>query len=287
VARANPTEVGRHIPTRLPRIDRRQLATAAVAIAAFAALWAPASSRAATAGECELHSLPTFTAQGIESHAASVADIVEVSCFEEAGQPVVIEAPELYARCGDRLKWYQPAPYAVASGPSFTATLDKFGNATAAMWTSQCKFGETQIKATLGVSPSTSVGASFDVQPPEPTEAGAYTLPEDQVEGATDSFATILQVEFPSFDSLKEVELSAGMYHSCNHHLEWITDEGKVKRHGKWVRLPLDNDGNAFAIVLGGPRCASNDSLIVAELIDPPFTTYTTAFFTLPPREVL
>jgi len=56
---------------------------------------------------------------------------------------------------------------------------------------------------------------------------------------------------------------------------------------GKAVRLTLDNKGNAFAVVLGGPRCAVGESLILAELIQSPYTQFTTSFLAEPPREVL
>ena len=53
---------------------------------------------------------------------------------------------------------------------------------------------------------------------------------------------------------------------------------------GPSFSVELDNDGNATAIVLGGPSCAAGESLISAHLESAPFTTVTTGFTVLPPR---
>ena len=45
----------------------------------------------------------------------------------------------------------------------------------------------------------------------------------------------------------------------------------------------LDNDGNAFAVVLGGGSCAAGSSLIEATLEQAPYTTYTGTFTIEPP----
>jgi len=114
------------------RISRLALGVAVAAIAAL--IGSSSSAFAATQGECTVHSLPSFIAEGVLANAASVADVVEVACDQEAGQPVVIEDPELYARCANTLNWAQPFPYATGSGPSFNVTLDSFGNATTVIW---------------------------------------------------------------------------------------------------------------------------------------------------------
>ena len=53
---------------------------------------------------------------------------------------------------------------------------------------------------------------------------------------------------------------------------------------GPSFSVELDNDGNATAIVLGGPSCAAGESLIAAHLESAPYTTVTTGFTVLPPR---
>jgi hypothetical protein len=45
----------------------------------------------------------------------------------------------------------------------------------------------------------------------------------------------------------------------------------------------LDDDGNAFALLLGGGSCAAGSSLIEASLEKAPYTTFTASFTTEPP----
>jgi hypothetical protein len=213
-----------------------------------------------------VHSSPSFVAQGSGANARGVADVVEAACFEEAGQPVTLGDAQLYARCGNQLNWAQPAPYGMSSGPSFNVTLDSFGNATAVLWSSGCAASETQLSATLDVAPNTTPVTTFAVLPPSQTPAGLRALPSSQVEGAEFSFATVLEATFSS-GAGKRIELSASnLFHRC-----------KTKPHLHWI----------FAIVLGGPSCTVGESLILGELIQPPYSQYTTSFTALPPREVL
>ena len=53
---------------------------------------------------------------------------------------------------------------------------------------------------------------------------------------------------------------------------------------GETVEVKLDNDGNAFVVLLGAASCASGDSEIEASLVEAPYTTYTTNFTIIPPQ---
>jgi hypothetical protein len=124
------------------------------------------------------------------------------------------------------------------------------------------------------------------VLPPNEGPSGLTALPNHQVEGSEFSFATILEAGF-SDGAEKKMELNASnLFYRCKAkpHLRWIY-QGKEKVGGKSVRVKLDNDGMGFAVVLGGPSCAVGESLILAELIQPPYTQYTTSFTALPPAE--
>ena len=55
-------------------------------------------------------------------------------------------------------------------------------------------------------------------------------------------------------------------------------------RTSKKARSYLDNDGNAFVVVIGNSSCASGTSLIEASLENAPYTTYTTNFTIEPPQ---
>ena len=48
--------------------------------------------------------------------------------------------------------------------------------------------------------------------------------------------------------------------------------------------LYLDNDGNAFVVVIGNSSCAAGDSMIEASLENAPYTTYTANFTIEPPQ---
>jgi hypothetical protein len=259
-----------------------------VAIAAVVLLSGPASSRAATQGECVARSLPSFIAQGERGTASSVADVVEVACFDEAGQTVTVEDPQLYAHCGNHLNWAQAAPYTPTSGPSLNVTLDKFGNAAAVLWSVHCGSGETLLTAKLDVAPFSVAQTSFAVLPPHRTPSGLWALPRAQVEGAEGTFATVIDTGFENGSQLKAEISAANVYHRCRArpHLHWIY-QGREKTGGKSVTVKLDNNGLAFAILLAGPSCQVGESLIVAELIQAPYTAFTTSFVGEPPREVL
>jgi hypothetical protein len=201
-----------------------------VAIVVIVLMSGPASSRAATRGECVVRSLPAFIGQGERNTASSVADVVEVACFDEAGQTVTVEDPQLYAHCGNHLNWAQPVPYSPTSGPGFNVTLDKFGNATAVLWSVHCGGGETLLTAKLDVAPFTVAQTSFAVLPPHRTPSGLWALPSAQVEGAQGTFATVIDTGFENGSQLKAEISAANLYHRCRArpHLHWIY-QGKEK----------------------------------------------------------
>ncbi len=104
--------------------------------------------------------------------------------------------------------------------------------------------------------------------------------------GTASSVADIIEVECEEVYAEKHVRISANeLYSRCDKHLYWRTpyvNEGFAT--GPSFSVELDNDGNATAIVLGGPSCAAGESLIAAHLEVAPFTTATTGFTVLPPR---
>ena len=59
---------------------------------------------------------------------------------------------------------------------------------------------------------------------------------------------------------------------------------GEVSGVSEVTGVTLDNDGNAFVVVIGDSSCAEGPSLIEADLESKPFTTFTTTFTTLPPQ---
>ena len=127
--------------------------------------------------------------------------------------------------------------------------------------------------------------------PPRPTEPGVYATPETKVEGeVTSDVATIVQVEFPPVFAEEPVNVDfAQLYARCHESpkTEVITmDDGypSTESGREAETVYLDNDGNAFMVLIGNSSCASGTSLIEASLENAPYTTYTTEFTVEPPQ---
>ncbi|HUH81934.1 MAG TPA: hypothetical protein VLZ06_11470, partial [Solirubrobacteraceae bacterium] len=102
---------------------------------------------------------------------------------------------------------------------------------------------------------------------------------------ANSSIADIIEVECEEVFAEQYVRISANeLYSRCSTSLYWRTPSWDSEGHGPSFRVRLDNDGNATAIVIGGPSCAAGESLISAHLESAPYTTVTTVFTVLPPR---
>ena len=251
---------------------------------------------------CVVHAMPNaFMDQGEFNTASSVADIIEVECEPVYAEKWVrISANELYSRCDQKLYWRTPYEQAgtepvqvYESSPSFSVELDNAGNATAiVLGGPSCAAGESLIAAHLESPPYTTVTTGFTVLPPRPTEPGVFATPANKVEGEFYSdVATIVQVEFPPVFAEEPVNVDfSQLYSRCHNNPK--TEIIKMGYNGyPWVErgdeaetLYLDNDGNAFAILVGNSSCAAGTSLIEASLENAPYTTYTTNFTIEPPR---
>jgi hypothetical protein len=275
------------------------LALAIGVIAAFS----PSAAQARTAhlthssaGEpaspsCIIQTLPpSFVDQGEFGTSSSVADVVRVSCEPVlAGQSVKLSSQQLFNRCKGGLSWSAPFPYAPVPGPSFSVKLDGDGNATAVLWGGpSCAPGESLVSAHLEAPPYATFTTDFMILPPAPSKPGVTAMPSSEVEDSVfSSVATIVEVEFPPVYAERRVNISAEqLFARCMipPSLVWVGADDEVLASGtEDVETTLDNDGNAFVVVLGGGSCASGDSLIEASLTEAPFTTYTTEFPIEPP----
>jgi len=235
---------------------------------------------------CIIASLPSFVDQGEFAEASSVADIVEVSCNPEFGfQTVKLSDQELFNRCKDSMSWSEAPEFEPTEGPTTKIKLDGGGNGSAVVWAGPgCAAGETLVSAHLEVPPFTTVTTNFEVLAPRVTPPGVYALPATSVEdNVLSSVATIVQVEFPSVYAEQDVNIAAEqLFARCGvgPKVEWIGPDEKVDGIGVEgiSKVKLDNDGNAFVVLLGGPSCASGESEIEASLEVAPFTTFTTDF---------
>jgi hypothetical protein len=233
--------------------------------------------------------------QGEFTEASSVADVIEIECEPVyAEQRVTVSDRELFSRCADETSWASP-PWSGKAGPTEGAkteepVLDNDGRAIVVLWGGpSCAAGETLITAHLDAAPFTTVATVFTVLPPRPTTPGVQALPQEQVESETGSeAATIVQVEFPPVFAEEPVNINASQLFSRCHEgakLIWIgpNEEPLLTNLGtdfgeEVSGIKLDNDGNAFAVLLAGPSCAAGESQIEASLEHAPYTTYTTTF---------
>jgi hypothetical protein len=260
------------------------------------------STGSGKAETCVVHALPNaFMDQGEFDNSSSIADIIEVECEEVyAEQYVRISANELYSRCEQSLYWRTPAWEGEGHGSSYRVRLDNDGNATAiVIGGPSCAAGESLISAHLESPPYTTVTTGFTVLPPRPTTPGVFVTGENpvgsggsKVEGEEASdVATIVQVEFPPVFAEEAVDVNASQLLSrCKNspHIEWlfVSQYGYVHSlaDSEDFTLHLDNDGNAFVVLVGNSSCAAGTSLIEASLESAPYTTYTTDFTVEPPQ---
>jgi hypothetical protein len=242
---------------------------------------------------CKIKSLPNFVDQGEFSEASSVADIVEVSCNPvNAGQEVKLSDQELLSSCRGHMSWVSPTTGKFVSGPSFKVTLDNAGNANAVIFAGPgCAPGvETLVSAHLVEAPYTTVTTKFTVLPPQDTTPGLTMLNSAMVEDdVTSSVATIAQIEFPSVYAERFVNLRAEqLFARCQvkPHLVFVGPNEKIIATGKESisKIRLDNNGNAFVVIVGAASCASGDSEIEASLEQSPYTTYVSHFTVESPK---
>ena len=241
---------------------------------------------------CIVHSLPTFTAQGEEATAATVADVVEVECNPSVygtGSRVKITASQLFTRCEGKLTWYVPNPFAVERDrPGVSVALDADGNATVALLAGPgCAAGESLVAAHMEDEPFETFTTSFTVLPPHNTTPGVSVLPAVQVEDAvSSSVATIVQLAFAGGSEKRVHIASEELFDRCRRapHLHLIRMNGAEEESPEAAGVELDNNGSAFVIAIGDGSCAEGPSLIEADLESKPFTTFMTTFTVQPPQ---
>jgi hypothetical protein len=253
----------------------------------------PATETEGAPETCVIYAEPgEFMDQGEFGTSSSIADIVSVECEPVYAEHFVkLSATELYNRCDKELSWSEGIPYAPSSGPGYTIKLDDDGNGSAVLWGGpSCAAGESLISGHLEAAPYKTVTTGFVVLPPRVTEPGVKAEPSTSVEGdETSTVATIVEVEFPPVFAEKTVNINASqLFSRClvGPKLDWVGPDEKLEAEEteELSGVKLDNDGNAFVVLLGGESCASGQSLIEASLEEAPYTTYTTVFTVLPPE---
>jgi hypothetical protein len=250
-------------------------------------------------GSCKIKSLPSFIAQGEFGTAASVADVIEVSCNPSeygTGAAITIIASQLYSRCGSSMTWYDAndnGEYTHSWGRSFDVHLDVNGNANVALIAGpNCMVGESLISVDETESPYETFTESFQVLPTTNTTPGLFITPSSQVEDATSSgVITIAQAEFKNaaeanvrlgYEQLTDRCARSGSDHSVlvKANREEFSNYEEVN-----PGIELDNNSNGFAVLVGTDSCQEGLSLIEADLEESPFTTQTAQFNVEAPRQ--
>src|SRR5581483_2985354 len=240
---------------------------------------------------CVIHSNHSQVESGLSPlQESSIADIIIVECRPVySQQTVTIDATQLFYQCHRKLLWFAPSLTAAGAGPQFTVTLDNDGNATAVVFGgSSCAAATAVIFASLNAPPFPTASTTFTILPPQNTKPGVIASPRREVEDAVfSSVATVIQVEFPSTQAERFVTIrSNGLFARCApSSLFWFGPEGIPLGTGiSSVTVQLDNNGNAFVLVIGALSCASGSSTITADLHTVPYTTFSTTFTIRSPR---
>jgi len=302
-------------------MERRSLGAGLMVLASSLLLFAGTASAhgtpagdPGTTGSCSVKSLESFTAQGEYGYAASVGDVVEVSCNPftyGTGQEVTVTAAQLYSRCHN-LAWIVPnneenEPEA-QFGPRVKLHLDADGNATASLVAGpHCFDGESLITLDENEAPYETFTTSFDVLPPTNTTQGITALPSSQVEDSNSSaVTTVVEAEMKgdgeSFVRLASEQLNdrchdGGLIWVPGYVTEYLNEEyseaaklAAVKKAetsyetDSETEIRLDDNGNGFAIAVGIDSCLEGTSLIEADLLEAPYTTETTEFTVVAPK---
>lgn len=241
--------------------------------------------------QCSVFSNPAMVESGFQATESSFADVIQVRCLPTYSQDTVtIASTQLFDMCRGKLMWTLTFPVSTTSGASreVMATLDNDGNATVvAFGGPSCAPGTGLITASLNAPPFSTATTSFTALPPMDTMPGVSTMPTAQVEDSVNSaFATVIDVEYPASQAERTVNIySQELLTRCAGGLVWLGPEGTTLGTGvNSVPVTLDDNGNAFAVAIGGPSCSAGVSLVVADLVGPPYTTFTTVFDVVSPR---
>jgi hypothetical protein len=135
-----------------------------------------------------------------------------------------------------------------------------------------------------------SAPAHANTKPPKGPVCVIHSNPS-QVESGNgptqhSSIGDIIQVECKPIYSEAYVTIDATqLSNACQNTLHWTAPPNleTARQSGPQYTVQLDNDGNAIAVVAGGPSCAPSTDRISASLQAPPFTTVATSFTILPP----
>jgi hypothetical protein len=136
--------------------------------------------------------------------------------------------------------------------------------------------------ASAQAAPAVPVHSMWKHQPKCVITPSPSTFVETGLGATASSVAFVLQVECKAVFGEQTVEINAQQLSSaCHGTLSWYSataTEGTAPGTGvgETFNVVLDDDGNATAVVWGGPSCAATRDLITADLTVAPYTTVKT-----------
>ena len=144
------------------------------------------------------------------------------------------------------------------------------------------------IAAGLATPVAANAAPAALARPQTPTcavDASPYKFIESGLDPQASSVAFIITVECAPTFSEQAVEIrTPQLSNACQGQLMWYSaTTTAASGNGDTFDVRLDDDGNATAIVLGGPSCAASRDLIEADLTVAPYTTATTQVRIAPP----
>jgi len=245
---------------------------------------------------CTINNLNSFVAQGEFAQAATVGDVIEVSCDPlsySGGSEVEVTASQLYGLC-HTITWYKPNENGqdeiVTNSRSVTLKLDVNGNANVGLIAGpNCHVGESLITVDEVSSPFNTYTTSFHVEPTANSEPELRMTPSHQVEDQQSSgVVTIAQAEFPGSGETYVRIGAKQLYNRCQSgdKLEIVQEDGTVveEKNELLEAIKLDNNGNGFVLIMGTDSCLEGHSLIEADEESAPFKTLTADFLVEAPR---
>jgi hypothetical protein len=139
--------------------------------------------------------------------------------------------------------------------------------------------------SSLGLAGSASAGSAKPPKDPICSFHLQHSVVEMGEFGTESSFAAVIQVSCEPIYSQSTVTIDASeLNNGCHNTLSWAQPPNEPEPEPiAQFTVKLDNDGNATAVVWGGPSCAPTRYHILASLNATPFTTIVTTLELLPP----
>jgi hypothetical protein len=140
------------------------------------------------------------------------------------------------------------------------------------------------ILSGLGFAGSASAGSAAPLKDPVCSFHLQHSIVEMGEFSTESSFAAVIRVSCEPVYSQSTVTIDASeLSNGCHNTLSWAEPPSAPGSPGPQFTVKLDNDGNATAVVWGGPSCAPTRYHIQASLNATPFTTIRTTLTLLPP----